>query len=214
MTDTPSQKVLYPVGVENLFIAMMVDGQDTPDALPEYETTIYDFPVIETIGIAGSQTTTTKWASNKQFASITKNTQYTLTLDYPGMPVFIMDKLQGVLAKKGVAFDTSKPKEFPRFAVGFIAPLNDGNKIARWYPRVQVTPPEEEFTTITDEETEIKSQQLVMTATPLLFNGVTKADFNTSREGATGITAEDFMKQVVRDESELDTLFPEAPSGE
>ncbi|MBH0166278.1 phage tail protein [Fictibacillus sp. 7GRE50] len=207
---TKAQEMLYPVGVENLFIAFMTGGKDTINAIPTYETEIYELPTIETIGIAGNPTTAVKWASNKMFVNATKNGTFTLTLDHTALPVEVMDKMNSYVAEKGIVFDTSDVKEFPFFAIGFIAPLNDGSKIARWYPRVQITPPQESYATGT-EETTIPTQQLVMTASPLLFNNVTKSDFNSARDSATGVTAELFMEQVVCDESQLATLFPTTP---
>ncbi|WP_252183687.1 major tail protein [Rossellomorea vietnamensis] len=203
-----AKEMLYPVGVENLFIAFMTGGKDTADEIPEYDPEIYSLPTIETIGIAGNPTTATKWASNKIFVNVTKNSTFTLTLDHTALPIEVQDKMKGLTAQKGIVFENGKPMEYPYFAVGFIAPLSGGEKIARWYPRVQITPPEESYTS-DNEETTIPTQQLVMTASPLLFNENTKVDFNSARESATGITAEDFMKQVVLDESQLETLFPE-----
>jgi phi13 family phage major tail protein len=207
---TKAQEMLYPVGVENLFIAFMTGGKDMQDAIPTYDALIYELPTIETIGIAGNPTTATKWASNKLFVNATKNSTFTLTLDHTALPVEVMDKMNAYVAEKGIVFDTSDVKEYPFFAIGFIAPLNDGSKIARWYPRVQITPPQESYATGT-EETTIPTQQLVMTASPLLFNNVTKSDFNSARDSATGVTAEQFMEQVVCDESQLATLFPTTP---
>lgn len=207
ITMVKAKEMLYPVGVENLYIAMMTGGKDTAAAIPTYDPEIYSLPTIETIGIQGNPTTATKWASNKLFVNATKNSSFTLTLDHTSLPVEVTDKIMGYLATKGIVFETSDVKELPYFAVGFIAPLNDGSKIARWYPRVQVTPPQESYTS-TAEESTIPTQQLVMTASPLLFNKVTKVDFNSARDGATGITAEEFMEQVVADQSQLETLFP------
>jgi phi13 family phage major tail protein len=206
---TKQKEMLYPVGVENLYLAMLTGGKDTPDVIPTHAAEIYSLPTIEKIGIAGNQTTATKWASNKLFVNATKNSTYTLTLDHTALPVEVTDLIMGYIAEKGIVFETSNVKEYPYFAVGFIAPLNDGSKIARWYPRVQVTPPAENYDTGT-EETTIPTQQLVMTASPLLFNNVTKVDFNSARDSALGITAEEFMAQVVCDESQLATLFPGA----
>lgn len=205
MSTTPSQQPLYEVGVEDLFIAMMVGGKDTSIAIPTYDA-LEHYPIIETIGIQGNQTTATKWASNKLFANVVKNSTYTLTLDHPALPVALADQLMGYIADKGIVFDTSNPKEYPYFAVGFIAPLSDGvSKIARWYPKVQLVPAQESYTTGT-EETTIPTKQLTMTASPLAFNNVTKVDFNSARDSATGITAEKFMAQVICDESQLTLL--------
>lgn len=207
---TKAKEMLYPVGVENLYIALMTGGKDTADTIPTYDPEIYSLPTIEQIGIQGNQTTATKWASNKLFVNVVKNSSFTLTLDHTSLPVEVMDKIHGFLAERGIVFENGRPKEYPYFALGFTAPLSDGvSKIARWYPRVQVTPPQDTYTSNTDEST-VPTQQLVMTASPLLFNDVTKVDFNSARDGATGITAEDFMAQVVVDKSQLETLFPVA----
>lgn len=205
-----SKEMLYPVGVENLFIAFMTDGKDTADVAPTYDELIYSLPTIETIGIAGAPTTARKWASNKIFVNVTKNGQFTLTLDHTAIPVEVADKMNGKTAEKGVVFETAALIELPYFAIGFIAPLNDGSKIARWYPKCQVTTNDESYTTKNDETT-IPTQQLVMTATPLLFNDVTKVDFNSARDSATGVTAEDFMEQVITSKEQLASLGSSAP---
>ncbi|MDK8641332.1 major tail protein [Niallia taxi] len=202
---TKAQEMLYPVGVENLFIAFMTGGKDLPNTVPTYDENIYSIPTIETIGIAGAPATTRKWASNKIFVNVTKNNQFTLTLDHTALPVEVVDKMEGKTPVKGVVFETAELKELPYFAIGFIAPLNDGSKIARWYPRCQVTTNDESFTTGNEEAT-VPTQQLVMTATPLLFNNATKVDFNSARDSAGGVTAEDFMAQVIADESQLTLL--------
>ena len=205
---TAAQEMLYTVGVENLYIAIMTGGKDSIEAIPTFDEEIYSIPTIETIGIAGAPTTARKWASNKVFVNVTKNNQFTLTLDHTALPIEVLDAMNGITAQKGITFDDANTKELPYFAVGFIAPLNDGNKIARWYPKCQITTNDESYTTNNDEIT-VPTQQIVMTANPLLFNDVTKVDFNSARESATGVTAEDFMEQVVLDESQLATLFPD-----
>ena len=210
---TKAKEMLYPVGVENLYIAFMTAGKDTANAIPAFDEDIYSIPTIETIGIAGAPTTARKWASNKIFVNVTKNNQYTLTLDHTALPVEVVDKMNGLIPVNGVVIDTAAVKELPYFALGFIAPLNDGNKIARWYPRCQLTTNDESYTTKNDE-TNIPTQQIVMTATPLLFNDATKVDFNSARDSAEGITAEDFMNQVICDESQLELLVPDPQGGE
>lgn len=202
MPNSKAQQMLYTVGIEDLYIALITGGKDDASTIPTFED-IYQIPTIEKIGIQGNQTTATKWASNKLFVNVTKNSTFTLTLDHTAIPIEVMDKIEGKNPEKGIVFETSDPKEYPYFAVGFIAPLSDGeSKIARWYPRVQITPPQEEYSTGTDETT-IPTQQLVMTASPLQFNNVTKVDFNSARDGASGLTAEQFMQQVICDKSQL-----------
>lgn len=123
------------------------------------------------------------------------------------LPQEVKDKMDGIVAEKGVSFGTSKAVEYPYFAMGFIAPLSDGSKIARWYPRVQKTITEETFQTITNEE-EVQDLTNVFEATPLLYNDVTVSDFSEVRDSANGITAEQFMEKVIADESQLTTLIP------
>lgn len=207
---TKAQELLYVVTIESLYLAFMTGGKDTKGAIPEYDTQVYNMDNIVELGIAGNQTNVVKWASGKMFVNASKNTQFTLTLTHVALPQEVKDKIDGVTPQKGVAFETSKVKEYPMFALGFTARLADDSRIARWYPRVQKAPTEETFATSTDEQ-EVRDVSATFTATPLLFNDVTKADFSEVRDSATGITAEDFMKQVVADESQLDTLFPTTP---
>lgn len=202
-----AKEMLYPVGVDDLFIAFMTNGKDAIDAIPTYDEEIYRIATIETIGIAGNPTSVTKWASSKIFVNVMKNGTFTLTLDHTALPIEVTDKMHGYMDEKGIAFDTDEVKEYPYFAIGFITELSGGEKLARWYPRVQINLPEESYGTGNAEAT-VPTQQLTMTATPLLFNRTTKADFNSARDSAVGVSAEDFMTQVVCDKSELETLFP------
>ncbi|KXY80134.1 major tail protein [Bacillus cereus group sp. MYBK12-2] len=204
MAGTKEKALLYPVGIESLYIAMMVGGKDSKSAMPTYEE-IDVLDVISELGIAGNNTTITKWASNKLFVNASKNTKYTLSLSHVALPQEIKDAILGYIAAKGVVFNKGTLKEFPMFAVGFVAPLSDGSRVGRWYPRVQVVPSEETYATTT-EEFEIKDQSLTMEATPLLFNDVTEVDFSEARASATGVKVETFMKQVICDESQLATI--------
>lgn len=210
--DEKAKQVLYPVGVESLFIAFMDDKKDSRDEIPSYDEEIYRMDNIVSIGIAGNPTTVTKWASNKMFVNASKNSMFTLNLTHVALPQEVKDKMNGFDIEKGVAFDTGGVKEFPMFALGFIAPLSDGSRIARWYPRVQKTVVEETFQTVT-EESEVVDIADVYQATPLLFNDVTVADFSEVRDSALGITAEQFMEQVIADKSQLESLTPEEPDG-
>src|SRR5690625_2525125 len=125
MSEKPkSQQILYAVSIESLFIAFMNEKKDTRDAIPTYETDIYRMDNIVTIGIAGNPTTVVKWASNKMFVNASKNSSFTLNLTHVSFPQEVKDKMDGVDSVKGVAFGTSKVKEYPMMAMGFIAPLS------------------------------------------------------------------------------------------
>lgn len=202
---TKSKELLYPVGIESLYIVMMTGGKDSRDAIPTYEKDIYQMDNIVEIGIAGESKTVQKWASNKLFVNASKNSKNKLSLKHVALPQVVKDAIYGYIAEKGVVFNTAKVKEYPMFALGFVAPLSDGSRMGRWYPRVQVTPGEETFTTNT-EESEVKDQSLIMEATPLLFNDVTEVDFSELRDSATGVKITDFMKQVICDKSQLASL--------
>lgn len=208
MAETPkAKKLLYPVGIESLFIVFWDKKEDSRDELPTYESEIYRLDNIVTLGIAGDPQEMVKWASNRIFVSASRNTKYDLNLTHVALPQEVKDKMDGVKITKGISFETSEVKEYPFFAMGFIAPLSDGSKVARWYPRVQKTLTEETFETI-EEEAEVKDLENVFKATPLMKNGNTEVKFSEARESAGNVTAEDFMKQVVADESEIATLFP------
>lgn len=199
--------IQYPVGIEDLFITFMEGEQDKVDALPIYEENIYKQTNITKLGIAGNNSKFEKWASNQLIISVTRNTKYVLTFDLAGLAMFVKDKMEGVARKKGISFDKADPKTFPKFAIGVVFPLNDGAKVARWYPRCQLTPADESYQTLTDEM-DIPDQQYVIEALPLLCNKNTKIDFNDSDEtnSVSKVSVEDFMAQVVYDESQLDTL--------
>ena len=201
--------IQYPVGIEDLFICFMTDEQDTQEALPTYDEDVYSQTNITKLGISGNATTFDKWASNQLIISITRNTKYNLTFDLAGINQIIVDKMQGISRKMGISFDDANPKEFPKFAVGVVFPLNDGTKKARWYPRCKLTPAEESYQTLT-EEMDIPDQQYIVEALPLLYNKNTKIDFwdgdETNKD--SGVTIDKFMEKVICDESQLESLVP------
>lgn len=209
---TPIQ---YPVGIEDLYISFMVSGSDADGEIPTYEADIYSQTNITKLGIAGNSSTFEKWASNQLIVSITRNTKHTLTFDLAGLSQEVLDKMLDIQRKKGISIDTANPKELPTFAVGVVFPLNDGTKIARWYPRCKLTPAEESYQTLT-EEMDIPDQQYVVEAIPLLHNKATKVDFWDGDESnqTTSVTVEDFLSKVICDESQIEALGTEAAGGE
>lgn len=199
--------IQYPVGIEDLAICFMKDKQDTLSALPEYEDDVYSQTNITNLGIAGTNSTFEKWASNQLIISISRNTKYTLTFDLAGIAQEIYDRMKDNARTKGIAFNSSNPKEFPKFAIGVIFPMNDGTRKARWYPRCQLAPADETYQTLT-EEMDIPDQQHVIEALPLLYNKNTVADFydGDPTNAASALTVSDFLKQVICDESQLAAL--------
>ncbi|EJQ44020.1 hypothetical protein IEQ_04807 [Bacillus cereus BAG6X1-2] len=207
---TKEQKeIQYTVGIEDLYICMQ-DGEETAGTIPKYEDDVYSQTNISDLTISTTSSNFTKWASNKKIINLTKNTAFGLAFNLAGMNREVKDKIFGKTRTKGISFETAKIKEYPKFAVGIICPLNDGSKIARWYPRCTVAPIEESWKTQNEEMT-VDDVAYTITADPLLFNDVTLAELDTGDAEAKGITVEDFMKQVICDESQLEELGETKP---
>ncbi|PEZ94192.1 phage tail protein [Bacillus cereus] len=199
-----NKEIQYTVGVEELYLCIM-EGDETPDALPTYEEDIYKQTNISDLTISNTTTNFTKWASNKKIINIVKNTAFGLAFNLAGLNREVKDKIFGKMRTKGVSFETAKAREYPKFAVGVVFPLNDGTKLVRWYPKCTVAPVEESWKTQGDEMT-VDDIAYQITADPLLFNDVTQAELDTGAADAKGIKVEDFLKQVICDESQLATL--------
>ncbi|WP_410985930.1 major tail protein [Bacillus paranthracis] len=199
-----NKEIQYTVGVEELFLCMM-EGDETPDALPAYEADVYKQTNISDLTISNTTTNFTKWASNKKIINIVKNTAFGLAFNLAGLNREVKDKIFGKTRTKGVSFETAKAREYPKFAVGVVFPLNDGTKLVRWYPKCTVAPVEESWKTQGDEMT-VDDIAYTITADPLLYNDVTQAELDTGAADAKGIKVEDFLKQVICDESQLASL--------
>jgi hypothetical protein len=204
-----NKEIQYSVGIEDLYICML-DGDETTDALPSFEDMIYRQTNISDLTISTTSTAFEKWASNKKIINIRKNTAFGLAFNLAGLNREVKDKMFRKERTKGISFETAKAKEYPKFAVGAIFPLNDGTKLARWYPKCTVAPVEESWKTQNAEMT-VDDVAYMITADPLLFNDVTLAELDTGSASAVGVTVEDFMKQVICDESQLATLGTTTP---
>ncbi|WAA10841.1 phage tail protein [Fervidibacillus albus] len=203
---TERKEIQYSVGIEDLYICFM-QGEETTDAIPTYENTIYQQSNISDLTISAATNNFVKWASNKKIINITKNTAFSLAFNLAGLNREVRDLIFGKTRTKGISFDDAKAKEYPKFAVGVIFPLSDGTKLARWYPRCTVSPVEESWKTQNEEMT-VDDIAYTITADPLLYNDVTMAEFDSGAADVAGIKVEDFMAQVVCDESQIETLFP------
>lgn len=199
-----NKEIQYSIGIEDLYLCMM-KGTETSSALPTYEDMVYRQTNISDLTISTTSTNFTKWASNKKIINIVKNTAFGLAFNLAGLNREVKDKIFAKTRKKGVSFETAKAKEYPKFAVGVVFPLNDGTKVLRWYPKCTVAPIEESWKTQGDEMT-VDDVAYTITADPLLFNDVTQAELDTGDPEAKGIKVEDFLKQVICDESQLATL--------
>ena len=199
-----NKEIQYTVGIEDLYLCMM-EGDEKPDTLPTYEEDIYRQTNISDLTISNTTTNFTKWASNKKIINIVKNTAFGLAFNLAGLNREVKDKIFAKQRTKGVSFETAKAREYPKFAVGVVFPLNDGTKLVRWYPKCTVAPVEESWKTQNEEMT-VDDIAYQITADPLLFNDTTMAELDTGSADAKGIKVEDFLKQVICDESQLATL--------
>jgi len=199
-----NKEIQYSVGIEELYLCMM-EGEESTDALPTYGEDIYKQTNISDLTISTTSTNFTKWASNKKIINIVKNTAFGLAFNLAGLNREVKDKIFAKTRKKGVSFETAKAKEYPKFAVGVVFPLNDGTKVLRWYPKCTVAPIEESWKTQNEEMT-VDDVAYTITADPLLFNDVTQAELDTGDSEAKGIKVTDFLKQVICDESQLAQL--------
>lgn len=207
--ENKDKQLLYPIGIDDLFIVMWTQPE-TIGSAPVFDKEIWRLPNIVKLGIKGNGSTKDKWASNKLFARVSRETQHELSLDHVAIPVAIWDQMKGAVSKNGVSFSKSTPKEMPYFAIGAIGPLSNGEKSAFWYPKVQFTIAEEHEYETTTEEMEIKDISCTMTATSLLVNDVIKSDYNSVRSSVTDMTVEKFMTEVIYDESQV---LPTPPEG-
>ncbi len=199
-----NKEIQYSVGVEDLYLCMMA-GDESTDSLPTYEEDIYKQTNISDLTISTTSTNFTKWASNKKIINIVKNTAFGLAFNLAGLNREVKDKIFAKQRTKGVSFETAKAREYPKFAIGVVFPLNDGTKLVRWYPKCTIAPAEESWKTQGEEMT-MDDIAYTITADPLLYNDVTQAELDTGSADAKGIKVEDFLKQVICDESQLATL--------
>lgn len=199
-------KVLYFEGIDDVFFVPMT-SPDAPNVKP-----VYDEAIIERLSIAvklavkGNGSEKVKYASSKIFRRVSKETEHELGLDHVGMPIELLDKLNGITPVKGVVFNRSQAKEMPYFGFGFIGRIEGGERMAVWYPRVQLTlATDSEYETTTDDD-DIKDVGLTMKASPLLYNEVLNTSYDSTRIGTDMISLDDFIKTVIYEEDQLTLL--------
>ncbi|MGK0554470.1 major tail protein [Macrococcus capreoli] len=200
-----ADELVYNVGIDDLFIAMMTT-EDKTGAAPVYDTKIWRLPVIVKMKIKGNGKTTTKYASNKVFKKVSKEDSHELSLDYVAMPIELLDKMKGLTTTSGVSFNKGAAKTMPFFAVGFIAPESDGKMSATWYPKAQLAIETESEYETQKEEPEIKEVGITINTQSLIYNDVLNSHYNSGRLDAANITVNEFMSKVIFEESQLAAL--------
>jgi phi13 family phage major tail protein len=208
------EDVQYPIGISDLFICM-IKTKGSSSIPPVYDTKIWRQPVISKLKVKGNGKTVEKWASNKLFIRVNRQTQHELSLDYVGLPVALLDQMRGNKVVNGVGFGTGDPIAAPEFAVGYIAPNSDGVDTAYWYPRASLDAAVETDYETAKEDLEINDVSVTIQASTLQNNNLLWTDLNTARAMDKALTAEQFMSAVIADESDLQKLIaglaPETP---
>ncbi|MGX7387377.1 major tail protein [Carnobacterium divergens] len=202
-----SNKVLYFEGIDDILINFMTTP-DTPTSAPVYDKEIYRLPIATKLGVKGNGSVLEKWASSKLFRRVGRQTKHELSLDHVGMPIEILDKMNDLIATKGVVFNTSKAKELPYFAFGFVGRIEGGERMAVWYPKVQLSNTVDSEYTTAEEETEIKDVSAAFVAVGLLYNDVINSAFDSTRESANLITLEKFITTPIFEEAQLEEVPP------
>lgn len=204
MISLDAKDIKFFEGLDDILITIMLTP-DTPTTAPTYEV-VDRFPIATELGISGNGTVLEKYASSKLFRSIGRETKHELALSHVGIPVATMDKIKGLVAKKGVTFSTTKAFEMPYFGFGFIGNIEGGGKKAVWYPKVQLSNVIDETYTTAESEIDIADVTANFNAYGLNYNNVLYSTFDSYRDSATGIKLEDFIKQPVYSESQWDSL--------
>lgn len=204
-TETANNQV-YDFGIDDAFI-VPIETPGTSTSAPVYSDKIYRLSIISKLSVKGNGKTTEKWASNKLFARVARTTQHELSFDEVGLPTIVADFMSGVQEKHGVNFGKTTPTTMPEFAFGYIAPQSDGTMNGFWYPRVSMDPATELSYETQNNELAINDTSLSMIANGLVSNNVLWTDYKAAREGAKDMTIEQFMSQVVYDETQLEDLI-------
>ena len=202
-----SNKVLYFEGIDDILISFW-DVAETITTAPTFGAKIYRFPIATKLAVKGNGSTMEKWASSKIFRRASRETKHELGLDHVGIPVDVLDQMKGLVAKKGVVFNKSTVQEYPFFAFGFIGRIEGGERMAVWYPKVQLDNATDLEYETAEEETDIKDVTTNFVATPLLYNEVINAAFDSTRESADLITLDKFIEKPIYDEKQLEDTTP------
>lgn len=201
MNNLDAQEIKFFEGLSDILVAMMTTT-DTVDSEPIYSEVVR-LPIATKLAIKGNGTTLEKYASSKLFRSIGRETKHEIGVDHVGIPIELWDQIKGEIAKKGVTFNNTKAKEMPYLAFGFIGNIEDGESMAVWYPRVQLSNViDDEFVTA-ESEIAINDVTANFVAYGSNYNeNILYATFNSLRDTAEGITLDKFIKQPIYDEQQ------------
>ncbi|SLN00268.1 major tail protein, phi13 family [Brachybacterium faecium] len=199
---------IYFEGIDDILITMM-KTEDTIVTPPEYDLeNIFQMPIATKLSVKGNGTSKVKYASSKVFKRVSKETEHELSLEHVGMHVDVLDLIKGYIAEKGVVFKRAIATEMPYFAFGFIGRISDGERMAVWYPKVQlVAASEAEYETATEDD-EIKDVKLELISGALLYNDVINSQYDSTRGGEDLIDLATFIEAPIYEEKQLNITLP------
>lgn len=217
MSGTPTEnpkkeKDAYLVTIGDILFAMKTT-KETTNTLPEYAEEVYRRTIGKKIEVKGNGKTTPIFASGVQIGTVAMENSEEISMDHVGIATYILDQLSGVIAENGISFGFADAGELVEFAFGFIAQKSDGIQDAMWFPSVTLDP----ATALSYEtsEDEFKEQDVSMSLIASGLRNAIKTGDNAgkhviytkySNQRDTTLTIEDFVKQVVYDESQITTL--------
>lgn len=202
------EKDAYLLTLSDIFFAP-ITTPGTATTAPEYDTNIYRKQIGKKVEVKGNGKATEIYASGVKVATVNQETNIETTMDYIGLATYVLDLISGAKATNGVSFASSDAGVATEFGFGFTARKSDGVMDGYWFPRTTLAPATE--LSYETSEDEFKEQDVSMTlqSTGLLNPAsdgrhIIFAKYSNQRE--TTLTLDDFMKQVVYDESQLATL--------
>ncbi|MDT2850178.1 phage tail protein [Vagococcus carniphilus] len=194
--------VIYFEGIDDLLICFM-EEEDTITTEPKYEAEVHRLPIITKLGVKGNGSTKVKYASSKVFRRVSKEDKHDLELEHVGIPIKILDQMKALTSNRGVVFTKGVAKSNPYFALGFIGRMENGERMAVWYPKVQLNDATELDYETTEEEDDIKDVKASFSAGCLLFNEVLNGAFDSTRKDTDQISLEEFIKVPMYKEEQL-----------
>lgn len=198
--------VLYFEGIEDLLLTPMTTMDDV-GVMPEYDSAIERLPIITELAIKGNGSTLEKWASSKIFRRVSRETKHEIGLTHVGFPIDLWDAIRALEAIKGATFAKTIAREYPYWAFGFIGNIEGGEKMAVWYPKVQLSNVIDEKMVTAVEETEINDVTANFVGVGLKYNSVLHSSYDTKRLSAEDGNFEKFIAQPIVDEKQWEEIL-------
>lgn len=204
--------VLYFEGIDDLLLTPMTTMDDI-GVMPEYDPKIERLPILTEVAIKGNGSTLEKWASSKIFRRVSRETKHEIGLNHVGFPIDLWDAIRALEAIKGATFAKTLAREYPYWALGFIGNIENGEKMATWYPKVQLSNVIDEKMVTAEEETQINDVTANFVGVGLKYNSVLHSSYDTKRASADRADFQKFITQPVVDEEQWKNLIAAGGGG-